>query len=381
MSVSGHVLVVGGGIAGLALIRALGLHGVPCDLVERAPAPPSPGLGLNLPGNALRALGLLGLADAVISRGRRIRRREYRTRTGRLLFAVDEAGFWGPDAPSVCVRRGDLINILGSDGVAAKIRWGTTVLGVAPVGDRVRVDLGQAPSEVHDLVVGADGVHSVVRPAVTGAESRPSLMTAASWRFMINNPGVDCWTAWSGPLGTLLLIPADDTNAYGYASATRGSSVPDDPAWLASTFAGYASPVPAAIAAALDHPAELHYSPVAEVRCDRWALGRLVLIGDAAHAMGPVWAQGAALALEDALVLADLLGGSRMWSGVGETYEQRRRPRVTQVQQATVRMSRVAGLPTVLRDLVAPVVGPHTYRAAYGPLRSPPRLSPSRTQG
>ena len=173
-----------------------------------------------------------------------------------------------------------------------------------------------------------------------------------------------------GPLGTLLLIPVDDTYAYGYASATRGSSVPDDPAWLASTFAGYASPVPAAVAAALEHPAELHYSPVAEVRCERWTLGRLVLIGDAAHAMGPVWAQGAALALEDALVLADLLGASGTWAGVGEAYEQRRRPRVTQVQQATVRMSRVAGLPTVLRDLVAPVIGPHTYQAAYGPLRT-----------
>ena len=344
---------------------------MPCDLVERTPAPPSPGLGLNLPGNALRALGLLGLADAVISRGRRILRREYRTRTGRLLFAVDEAGFWGPDAPSVCIRRGDLINILLSGRVAAKVRWGTTVLGVAPVGDRVRVDLRQLPSEIHDLVVGADGVHSVVRPAVTGGESRPSLMTAASWRFMINNPGVDCWTAWSGLLGTFLLIPVDDTFAYGYASATRGSSVPDDRAWLASTFAAFASPVPAAVAAALEHPAELHYSSVGEVWCERWTLGRLVLIGDAAHAMGPVWAQGAALALEDALVLADLVGSSGMWAGVGEAYEQRRRARVAEVQRATVRMSRVAGLPTVLRDLVAPVVGPHTYRAAYGPLRSP----------
>ena len=66
---SGEVLVVGGGIAGLALVRALDARGVPCDLVERAPDPPSPGLGLNLPGNALRALGVLGLADAVISRG------------------------------------------------------------------------------------------------------------------------------------------------------------------------------------------------------------------------------------------------------------------------------------------------------------------------
>ena len=98
----------------------------------------------------------------------------------------------------------------------------------------------------------------------------------------------------------------------------------------------------------------------------------MVLVGDAAHAMGPVWAQGAALALEDALVLADLLGGSGRWAKAGQAYEQRRRPRVAQVQQATDRMSRVAGLPTVLRDLIAPAVGPRTYRAAYGPLRHAP---------
>jgi 2-polyprenyl-6-methoxyphenol hydroxylase-like FAD-dependent oxidoreductase len=83
-----RLLVVGGGIAGFGLLRALSLRGVPCTLVERLPAPPAPGLGLNLPGNAVRALAALGLADAVVQRGMRIRRREYRNKTGRLLFAV-----------------------------------------------------------------------------------------------------------------------------------------------------------------------------------------------------------------------------------------------------------------------------------------------------
>jgi hypothetical protein len=91
---SGRLLVVGGGIAGFGLARALSLRGVSGTLVERLPAPPGSGLGLNLPGNALRALATLGLADEVVDRGVRIRRREYQNKTGRLLFAVDEEAFW-----------------------------------------------------------------------------------------------------------------------------------------------------------------------------------------------------------------------------------------------------------------------------------------------
>lgn len=84
-----------------------------------------------------------------------------------------------------------------------------------------------------------------------------------------------------------------------------------------------------------------------------------------------MWAQGAALALEDALVLADLLAEGRDWSDVGAEFERLRRPRVAHVQAATDRMSRIAALPGRLRDLVAPVLGPRAYRDAYGPLRTP----------
>ena len=116
----------------------------------------------------------------------------------------------------------------------------------------------------------------------------------------------------------------------------------------------------------------LYHSPVEEVHCPRWSRGRLVLIGDAAHAIGPVWAQGAALALEDAITLAGLLTADGDRDGVGAVYERLRRPRVDHVRAATDRMSRFAALPVRLRDAVAPTVGPRTYRATYGPLREAP---------
>jgi 2-polyprenyl-6-methoxyphenol hydroxylase-like FAD-dependent oxidoreductase len=367
-----RLLVVGGGIAGFGLARALSLRGVSCALVERLPAPPGSGLGLNLPGNALRALAALGLAEEVVDRGMRIRRREYRNRTGRLLFAVDEEGFWGQVGPSVCLRRGDLLDVLRASIPEVTPRWGTSLVLAELVDEGVRVQLEPGPAEIYDLVVGADGVHSAVRRALLPADDlRGSLMTAASWRFTAPNPGVDCWTVWSGAQGTFLLIPVDAEQVYGYASATRGGAAGDDPRWLEATFAGFPEPVATTIGAVLDEGDRLYYSPVEEVRCERWSRGRLVLVGDAAHATGPVWAQGAALALEDAIVLADLLAERRDWSGVGAEFERRRRPRVDHVQAATDKMSRLAALPSRLRDLVAPVLGPRTYRDAYEPLRTP----------
>jgi 2-polyprenyl-6-methoxyphenol hydroxylase-like FAD-dependent oxidoreductase len=367
-----QLLVVGAGIAGFGVARALSLRGVSCALVERLPAPPGSGLGLNLPGNAVRALAGLGLAEEVVDRGVRIRRREYRNQTGRLLFAVDEEAFWGQVGPSVCLRRGDLLDLLRASTPEVTPRWATPLVLAELVEAGVRVQLGSGPAETYDFVVGADGVHSSVRRALLPADNpRRSLMTQASWRFTAPNPGVDCWTVWSGARGTFLLIPVDADHVYGYASATRGGAAGDDPRWLEATFAGFPEPVRGTVAAVLDAGGQLYYSPVEEVRCQRWSRGRLAVIGDAAHATGPVWAQGAALALEDAIVLADLLAARDDWSGVGAEFERLRRPRVDHVQAATDKMSRLAALPSRLRDLAAPILGPRAYRDAYGPLRTP----------
>jgi 2-polyprenyl-6-methoxyphenol hydroxylase-like FAD-dependent oxidoreductase len=288
------------------------------------------------------------------------------------LFAVDEKAFWATVGPSVCVRRGDLLDVLRASTPEVIPRWGTPLVRAELVDAGVRVQLASGPTETYDLVVGADGVHSAVRAAIISEGSlRRSLMTEASWRFTAPNPGVDCWTVWSGAWGTFLLIPVDAEHVYGYASATRGGAAGDDSRWLEATFAGFPEPVSTTVAAVLDDPGRLYHSPVEEVRCARWSRGRLVLIGDAAHATGPVWAQGAAMALEDALVLADLLATRDDWTGVGTEFERLRRPRAAHVQAATDKMSRIAGLPSRLRDLVAPVLGPRAYREAYGPLRTP----------
>lgn len=370
-----RVLVVGGGIAGFGVARALALRGIACTVAERLPASSPSGQGINLPANAVRALGVLGVSDEVVRSGVPIRRREYRRQSGALLFEVDEEGFWGDVGPSVCLRRAVLADILRTDtsspaaGAPVNVRWGRAVVRADPGEATVRVQMESGVVEEYGYVIGADGIHSAVRPGVQRhVRVRPSVMTAAAWRFVVPNPGVDCWTAWSGRRGTLLLIPVDERCVYGYASATRGDSDVDQPRWLESTFAGFPGQVRTAVTSALADRSNLYFSEVEEVYAERWTRNRIALIGDAAHAMGPVWAQGAALALEDGLVLAELLAGRSDWGGVGAEFEQTRRPRVAHVQAATDKMSRIASLPTWVRDGVGPMLGPRAYRDAYGPL-------------
>ena len=367
---TGRVLVVGGGIAGFALLRACSTAGVEAHLVDRRPAPPDEGLGLNLPGNGVRALMALGVRG-LDEGGEPVRRREYRTGTGRLVFAVDEAAFWADGPGSLCVRRKDVLRLLRAGVQGDQVRWGAPVATVSSEAETVRVGLADGRTEWYDLVVGADGVDSTVRAATLGGATQSSVLSAASWRFMTANPGVDCWTAWTSAQGTVLLIPVTGGQVYGYASATRGGRVDTDPAWLTTTFGDFPEPARSAIRAAAAEPTSLYHSPVAEVRIPRWWTGRVILVGDAAHATAPVWAQGAALAAEDALVLAELLAASHDWSGVGAEFERRRRPRVDHVQLMTDRLSKAAGLPIWLRDLVLPVLGPRTYRETYTPLREP----------
>jgi 2-polyprenyl-6-methoxyphenol hydroxylase-like FAD-dependent oxidoreductase len=185
------------------------------------------------------------------------------------------------------------------------------------------------------------------------------------------NPGVGCWCAWAGPAGTLLLIPLPADQVYGYASAARGGPVANDPHWLSSTFGGYPEPVRRAVSSALADPSGLYHSPVEEVRMPSWHRGRIVLIGDAAHATAQVWAKGAALAVEDAIVLADLRAGRYDWHGTGPEFERRRRPRVEHVRAMTDRLSRTAGLPNWLRDAALHVLGPRSFRETFEPLRRP----------
>jgi 2-polyprenyl-6-methoxyphenol hydroxylase-like FAD-dependent oxidoreductase len=125
-----------------------------------------------------------------------------------------------------------------------------------------------------------------------------------SWRFMAPNPGLDCWTVWIADEGMVLLMPVGDCEVYGWAANTRPLSRSDSPEALDRLTRQFPERVRKTVLDVLARPNALYHSPLEEVRLDRWHSGRAMLIGDAAHAIEPVWAEGVALALEDAIVLA-----------------------------------------------------------------------------
>jgi 2-polyprenyl-6-methoxyphenol hydroxylase-like FAD-dependent oxidoreductase len=365
-----EIAIVGGGVAGLALGRQLSMSGIEASIFERRADPFDFGLAVNLPGNAVRALGMLGLGEALSAAGQPLRRREYRSDQDRLLFEVDEDAFWGPDARPHGIRRSALLRIL-AEGQTIHAGVGVDAIAMEPGSVAIRLSDG---AEVRpDLLVGADGVRSRVREQMFGpVDPSRAMLARASWRFMTLNTGVDCWTLWTGPGSLILLMPVSEDEVYGWAALTGTDSVSGSAEPLLRVLDKFPARVRAAVERAHAAPGGLYHSPLEEVRLPGWVRDRAVLIGDAAHATAPVWAEGVAMALEDAIVLGSCIAEVRDLAAALATYERRRRARGGHVQRMTDAMSKAAGLPPWLRRMIMPALGPVRYRQTYGPLRATP---------
>jgi 2-polyprenyl-6-methoxyphenol hydroxylase-like FAD-dependent oxidoreductase len=247
------------------------------------------------------------------------------------------------------------------------VRLGAELQNMVEAQDRVAVALRDGTHEEGVLLVGADGVRSTVRSLVGVHQApRAAVLSRSSWRFVTRNLGVGCRVVWSGGRDTVLFIPLGDERLYGWVSLGRDAASFADVVAACGDFPRLVRNV---LDAAASEPIAPLLSPLEEVRPAAWTPGRVVLVGDAAHATAPVWAQGAALAIEDALVLGEILTGTEVWNDAGHEFERRRRARVEHVQTMTDRFSHAARLPTWLRDRIVRVVGPRSYRATYEPLR------------
>ena len=369
-----RVLIVGAGIAGLALGRALQSRGVSTEIVERVDDWDGSGTGIYLPANAVRALLDLGVGQRVIDAGKVNRRRDYLTAEGKKLFDVDEELFWNGLAPCVGVHRLELHQALLDGATGVPVRLGTTVAELRQ-DDGVEVVFGDGSVGRYDLVVGADGTRSSIRGLVCGgAPPRRASLASASWRFVVPNViGVDCWTVWTGPRAILLTLPIDEERIYVFAAFTireRVQGRPSDERFFGA-FKRFPERARRVIAEVAADPERLYYSPIDEVDQRPVGEGRVLLIGDAAHAMAPTMAQGAALALEDALVLAELVSAGTPFDGLVDAFERRRRWRIDWVREHTQRQAKLLNLPYRVRNLTARLIGAGLWQKSFSRLPEP----------
>jgi len=333
-----RALVVGGGIGGLG--AALGLRRVGFEVVvlEQTPRLEAVGAGLGLAANALLALDRLGVGDAIRARGEQADRLLARKRGGEILIDLPLEG-----REMLGIHRADLQEVLAR-ALGEALRLGTMCTGVRDGGSYVTAVLDEGEEVEGDVLVGADGIRSQVRAGMLG-DGPPSYAGYTGWRAVTDFQHETLRGVMTETWGRGVrfgLVPIGAGRLYWFVSeSAREPDAPllrGDKAHLARLVGGWHEPIEAAVAST---PGEAISGTGIYWRkpAPTWGRGRVTLLGDAAHPMTPDLSQGAAQALEDAVLLAASLRDA------GEPVEGLRRYEAARRRRAgsIVRRSRQAG--------------------------------------
>ena len=365
-----RILIVGGGIAGLSVATALHRQGLTPELVERSTTWPAVGAGINLPANGVRVLRALGVGEAVDRTATVIRRWAFFDQQGALLCETDLEDLWRDVGPSLGITRVRLQEALVA-GAAVSHRLGVSLTALTQDDDRVRVSFSDGMSGDYDLVVGADGIHSTVRELALSASS-PSYAGTMAWRSVIPTrpPGILDMMVLMGEGSFFGLAPMGEGHTYGFG-AVGGARFKDPIVGrlerFRRRFAEFGAPVPAYLAA-LQSDEQLHFGAIEWVEVDEWHRGRVVLLGDAAHAGPPHMGEGGCMAMEDALVLADVLRKAESVESALDAYVRRRRPRAGWVQEQSRAAAQAWVLPPAVCNAALRQRGDQMFRDRYRPL-------------
>ncbi|MBS0519955.1 MAG: FAD-dependent monooxygenase [Proteobacteria bacterium] len=348
MSASGlDIAVIGAGMGGLAAAAALRQAGLEVTVYEQARRFTRLGAGIQIGCNAMHVLRGLGLEAAL--RAETFYPRSWNNREARtgavlfdMLFGAEAEAKHG--APYLLAHRGDLHAALASAVPPEVVRLDHRLAGLEPMADgRIRLVFANGVVATADAVIGADGVHSVVRTALFG-DDEPRFTGRIAYRTVYPAARLDGYeiancTKWWGEDRHIVIYPVkpDRSEIYFVTSQPEPGfeieswSATGDVKVLRAAFEGFHSEVQRVLAAA----PEVHKRPLVDRDpLDRWTEGNIALLGDACHPMTPYMAQGAAMAIEDAAILSRCLAGAAREeiAAALRRYERTRLDRTARVQ-------------------------------------------------
>jgi len=335
-------MIIGGGIGGLFAANALLAQGLRVSVYEQAPALGEVGAGVYVTPNAVRHLERVGLGAAVEQRGARVG-------TGSAYFRHDgtpiakvqvtDANGW-----NACfgMHRADYVELLARNLPAGVVRTGHRAVAFEQDARVARVKFANGATAEADAVVGADGIHSELRPCVF-PPSNPVFHGTICYRGTVPRERLpdwpmDRWQMWAGPSRHFLVFPVRHgtvVNYVGFVPADEEMkeswSAPGDPAVLRREFEGW-DPRIGEVLKQVDKT--FRWALYDREPLPGWSKGRLTLLGDAAHPMLPHLGQGANQSIEDGMALAALLGQAEADAIPAAllVYERLRRERVAEVQ-------------------------------------------------
>jgi salicylate hydroxylase len=342
MSSTPTVAIIGGGIGGLFAANALIAHGIRASVHEQARALGEIGAGVFVTPNAVRQLERVGLLSSVEECGARVGPdSSYFRHDGTRIAPVQVTDANGWDA-CFGMHRADYVELLASKLPAGIVHTDHRAVGFEQDGDTARVRFANGDSVQADVVVGADGIHSELRPFVF-PPSKPVFHGTISYRGLVpleRLPGwpTDRWQMWAGPSKHFLVFPVRHGTMVNYVGFVptdqemkESWSAPGDPAVLRGEFEGW-DPRIGEVLQQVDKT--FRWALYDREPLPGWSKGRLTLLGDAAHPMLPHLGQGANQSIEDGMALATILAHANASTVPAAllAYERLRRERVAQVQ-------------------------------------------------
>lgn len=373
-----QVIIIGGGIGGMTLLAALQRVDIEAHLYEQAPVIGEVGAGIALWPNARFSLEQIGAAAQIIANARPLHCTEVLSRRGEVLNQVNFAQAWPdlPDASFHVVHRADLLAAIAAQAPASHVHTGHRLVDVDATAKQVQVRFANGFTATGTMLVGADGIHSVVRRHVVPPD-RDAMRYSGQTCFRgiahlsLRSPEVMREIEGAGERCGICPLSGDRVYWWAAYNAPEGAMLPqaERQAALLHRYAGWPAQIEAVIAAT---PAE---EILQNDLCDRapvgnWSKGSITLLGDAAHPTTPNLGQGANMAIDDAIVLARALRESSSLPEVFDRYEASRLVRTRMIVERSWLWGRLARWQSPVAVWTRDFLARHTPRSVVsGELR------------